>query len=130
GRLACKDGDPACDVETEPGVCALPVQVCFGHADERLAKCTARDTDDFVLRAPASTDPSAAAILAAVGALGASTVSGGSGPSARPRLAAGTCPEVVTLHVPVRGKVKLRTQTSAAGGKPRDPDVVRLSCTP
>jgi hypothetical protein len=129
-RLACRDGDPACDAGAEAGACTLPVQVCFGKADGRLAKCTPRDTGAFVLKAPAAGDPAAAALVTAVAALEASTVSGGSVTFPGVPVAPGTCTDPVALRVPVRGKLKLKAQASAAGAKFRDPDALRLACMP
>lgn len=128
-RLACRDGDSACDAGGEPGACTFPVQVCFGTTDARLPKCTGRDTATFVLKSPAAADPAAAALVAAVEALGGAAAGGGSVTFASP-VPAGRCTELAQLRVPARGKLRLKALASAAGGKPRDADAIRLTCQP
>jgi hypothetical protein len=131
-RQTCKDGDASCDADaTVDGTCTFTLDACFSRDDARLAKCPATAVSGWVLRGKADpATPSIAALIAAVAALGPSTVDGlavtFSPALAEPDL----CTEGVTMPVPARGKLVLKSQTLGPNGKPKDGDTLKLACRP
>ena len=137
-RQSCKSGDAGCDTDTAPGTCTFSVALCLDRDDARLAKgttpCKRPGIERVQLVKPAATDPGAAALLTALGALGPSSIDAGTvtyGPALD-----GTerCTETVAVTVAARGakpgKLVLKLATTAAGGKPVDRDTLRLVCAP
>jgi len=128
-RLACRDGDVACDGGTAADSCSLAVRVCFGRSDPRLPKCVPAATSQWALRSPEDA-ALASALAAAVAALGAGDVTGGEVAFPLPVPAEGRCSAPVDIVVPARRKVKLKAVTTTAGRAPRDGDTLRIACVP
>lgn len=128
-KQRCRDGDGGCDQDAIPGQCTFALAACFVRDDARLLKCEAGGVGDFTLRAPAIDVAPAADLVAAVAALAPSSVVDGTVTFTAP-LEAEICTETVAVVLPVGGKVKLRARTSAAAGKPRDQDTLKLACRP
>lgn len=126
-KQRCRDGDTGCDQDGVAGQCTFALAACFVRDDARLAKCTAPDVGDWTLRSPAIDVAPAGDLVAAVAKLAPSTVVGSTVTFTAP-LATETCTETVAVVLPVGGKLKLRARTSAAGGKPRDQDNLKLAC--
>jgi hypothetical protein len=136
-RQPCKSGDAGCDGDVLPGSCTFSLALCLDRDDARLAKgttaCARPRIERVELLKPAG-DANAAALLAAVGALGASSIEGG-GVTFTPSLeATERCTDTVAVTVPTRGakpgKLVLKLATTAAGGRPVDRDTLRLVCVP
>jgi hypothetical protein len=136
-RQPCKSGDAGCDGDVLPGSCTFSLALCLDRDDARLAKgttaCARPRIERVELLKPAG-DANAAALLAAVGALGASSIEGG-GVTFTPSLeATERCTDTVAVTVPTRGakpgKLVLKLATTAAGGRPVDRDTIRLVCVP
>jgi hypothetical protein len=113
GRIACRDGDPACDLDAASGRCTFAVTLCLENADPRFPRCEAGSVSDVAAMAPEPGD----AIRSVLDALLA-TIPTSSG-------AAGRCgiPHAVTLPLGMRpngtpraGKTTLRV-TAAHGGR-------------
>jgi hypothetical protein len=123
-RQRCHDGDPGCDGDTTAGTCTFDVAVCFDHTDARLGSGRPRPIEswEIVGRTP-SPD-----VSGAVAALGPSAVDGGSVTFRPPLDASERCTAPVAVVVPVRGKLALKTRTTAA--TLRDTDTLRLVCAP
>lgn len=126
-KQRCRDGDTGCDQDGVAGQCTFALAACFVRDDARLAKCTAPDVGDWTLRSPAIDVAPAGDLVAAVAKLAPSTVAGSTVTFTAP-LETETCTETLSVVVPVGGKLKLRARTSAAGGKPRDQDNLKLAC--
>ena len=117
-----------CDTGATPGSCTVPVKVCLSRADARLPKCTPSAIDSVQLVAP---DPAlGTSLLGAVGALGASTLVDDTVTFVPALPGPDVCTDTVAVVLPPGGKTKLKAKVAAAGGKPKDADVLRLSCTP
>jgi hypothetical protein len=137
-RQSCKSGDPGCDADAAPGTCTFSLALCLDRDDARLAKgttpCTRSGIERVQLVKPDPTDATAAALLAALAALGPSLVDAGTvtfGPILDPTE---RCTETVPVTVATRGtkpgKLVLKLATTAVGGKPVDRDTLRLVCVP
>src|SRR5262245_28556082 len=50
-RIVCVEGDPACNVGAEPGVCTFPLALCINNDDPRLA-CIPGWTESFEVKSP------------------------------------------------------------------------------
>ena len=48
--ISCLDGDPACDMDPEPGVCGFDVRACLNNADPSLPRCSASGVDSLRIR--------------------------------------------------------------------------------
>jgi hypothetical protein len=137
-RQRCKDGDSGCDADVVAGTCTFTIAVCFDRDDARLARggrpCRRASIESFAVLAPAEGDPIAAALAAAAGALGSSTVSGGVVTYGVPLDGTERCTEPLAIPVATRGArpgvLVLKTRTTASGGHPRDVDTLKLVCTP
>jgi hypothetical protein len=130
-RQSCKDGKAGCDADgTANGTCLFTVAACFARMDARFSKCVSTAISGWSLRGPVDpADPSVAALVAGVAALGQSTVDGVA-VTFSPELAeAEACSAPVQVAVPAGRKLVLRGRTAGAGGKPKDADVLRLACT-
>lgn len=127
-KQRCRVGDAGCDTGANPGACTMPVKLCLVRADPRLAKCVARPVDSVQIVA---SDPAlATSLLDAVVALGTGTVAGDTATFSPTYGGENECSETVDVVLPAGAKTKLRAKLSGAGGKPKDADVLRLSCTP
>lgn len=129
-RQACKDGTAGCDADgVANGTCVFTVAACFVRTDARFAKCVASSVSAWSLTGKVDPgDPSVAALVAAVAALGPSTVAGAA-VSFSPDIAEpDTCAAPVGIAVPAGKKLVLRARTVGPDGKPKDADVLRLAC--
>jgi hypothetical protein len=124
-RQRCRDGDPGCDADSISGQCTFPVAVCFDRTDARLATCTPRPIERWML-----VKPVLPALGEAVAALAPSSVAGGAVEFAPPLDTVARCTAPVPVVVPLRSTVPLKTRTSAAGGGLADLDTLRLACIP
>lgn len=138
-RQRCKTGDPGCDADMAPQTCTFSLALCLDRDDARLARgtrpCARPAIERVQLVKPSATDAAGAALVAAVAALGASTVDGGTVTFAPVLDATERCTETVPVVVPTRGarpgKLVLKLATAAAGGRPVvDRDTLRLVCAP
>jgi len=137
-RQACKSGDVGCDSDVAPGTCTFSLALCLDRDDARLAKgataCKRPPVERVQLLKPAATDANAAALLAAVAALGPSTLAAGSVTFSPALDGTERCTETVPVTVSTRGtkpgKLVLKLATTAAGGRPVDRDALRLLCKP
>jgi hypothetical protein len=134
-RQRCRDGDPGCDAEPGAGVCAFTVAVCLDRTDARLGSgsraCRRAPIASWTLLRPgAGTEE----LVPAVDLLGPSTTTGSTVTFSPPLDATERCTAAVRVTVPTRGRragtVVLRARTAAAGGRPRDADVLKLVCVP
>ena len=134
-RQRCRDGDPGCDAEIGAGVCAFTVAVCFDRADARLASggraCRRAPIEGWTLLKPGA---GAETLVAAVARVAPSATAGSTVTFSPPLAATELCTDAVTIPVPTRGRragsLVLRARTAAAGGRPRDADVLKLVCAP
>ena len=134
-RQLCHDGDSGCDADVVAGTCTFTVAVCVDRTDTRLAvgsrACRRDAVESWTLRAPSA---GIAPLIAAVGALGASTAVGNTVTFSPPLEAKEHCTGSVAVTVPTRGKrpgkLVLKTITVASGGHPRDVDTLKLVCSP
>jgi hypothetical protein len=132
-RQRCHDGDPGCDADGVAGVCTFTVGLCFDRADARLTTgaraCRRAPIESWTLRSGA-----AEALVAAVARVAPSSTAGASVAFSPPLDASERCIDAVQLAVPARGRrpgsLVLRARTVAAGGRPRDADVLKLVCVP
>lgn len=58
-RLACLEGDPSCDVDTDPGTCTFQLSLCINSDDPRLPACLPDWIESFEVKAPRSTSKDA-----------------------------------------------------------------------
>jgi hypothetical protein len=124
GRVACRDGDPACDADDVGGQCTFRAQACINNADPRFPACVPLATHRLTLagrkgtRARRAADAELAAALAGALDLRAQTPN--------------QCGAPVALVVPTRGTrpgkrvVALRAETKTG----RATATLRLSCLP
>ncbi|MGH7895259.1 MAG: hypothetical protein ACREQL_11370 [Candidatus Binatia bacterium] len=129
-RQRCTDGDTGCDADgLRNGTCEFTVAPCFSRADARLSKCSLASIDSWTLVGKVDpADPTIAALLASVAALGPSSVAGATVTFA-PRLAEqDACGTPVTIAVSAKGRLALRARTLGSGL--RDVDNLRLVCAP
>jgi hypothetical protein len=138
-RQRCRDGDAGCDADATVGACTFTVALCFDRDDTRLARdgrsCRRAPIESWTLLKPALGDgEDAAMLLAAVGAVDPS-MTAGAVVTFTPALEVGErCTAPVSITVATRGRRAgvrvLRARTAAAGGRPRDVDVLKLVCAP
>lgn len=125
-RLACEDGDPACDTDgTANGSCRVVVRACFNVADPDLPRCAPSDVAAFEIRNPApgkkGHDPQLAALAAAVPPL---PVTGE------------VCSAPVPLYVTLGGKKRFKARTrkvrarATTSGGVKDADKFAVTCLP
>jgi hypothetical protein len=131
-KQRCKDGDPGCDADgAADGTCTFTIAACFNRTDARLAKCTSPSVEAWTLLGKVDpANPGVATLVSGVAALGPSTVDGVTVTFATALTSADLCTEDAAFAVPVRGKLNLKSRSTAFGGKPKDTDVVKLSCQP
>lgn len=129
-RQRCRDGDAACDADAETGTCTLTVAVCLGRSDPRLARCQQRPVESWVLVRPRLDQDAelAGRLVAAVAALGQSIASDATVTFTPALDAKERCTEDVAVVVAAGRAVELRARVTAAGGKPRDTDGLKLAC--
>jgi hypothetical protein len=129
-RERCKDGDPGCDADgVADGVCTFTIAPCLGRSDDRLTGCSPPALASWQLTGKiAATDPLAAALTASAATLGPSSVAGTT-VTFSPALAASGCGPTVAVPVKAGTKLVLHSRATAAAGKPRDSDTLRLVCT-
>ena len=127
---SCKDGDTSCDADAASGTCTFSVGVCLARHDERIAGCAARSVESWALVRPRAEKDAdlTARMVAAVTALGPSTPSGTTVTFAPALDATERCTDDVAVVVPVGHAVKLMARITAAGGKRRDADALKLAC--
>ena len=130
-RQTCKDGNAGCDADgTVNGTCLFTVAACFARTDARFAKCLSPAISGWTLTGKVDpANPTTAALVAAVAALGTSTIDGVAVTFAPELVAADACTATVQVPVPAGKKLVLRGRTAGPGGKPKDGDVLRLACT-
>jgi hypothetical protein len=137
-RQRCRSGDLGCDADVAAETCTFTLALCLDREDARLAKgttaCKRPAIERVQLAKPAATDANAAAILAALAALGPSSVDGGAVTFTPALDGTERCTATVAVTVPTRGarpgKLVLKLAATAAGGKPTDRDALRLVCVP
>ena len=137
-KQSCKSGDPGCDADSASGTCTFSVALCLDREDARLAKgttaCKRPGIERVQIVKPAATDASAAALVAALAAVGPSSVDGGTVTYSPPLGPTERCTEDVPITVATRGakpgKLVLKLSTTASGGKPVDRDSLKLLCKP
>jgi hypothetical protein len=129
-RQTCKDGDAGCDADgAANGTCVFTVAPCFNRADARFAKCSLGSISAWTLRGPVdAANPLVASLVSAVAALGTSTVEGVAVTFAPALGKADACTDGVAVSVPAGSKLVLRARAAGLGGKPKDADVLKLSC--
>jgi hypothetical protein len=130
-RQTCKDGDAGCDADgAANGTCVFTVAPCFNRADARLAKCPAGSISGWTLLGKVdAANPTSASLVSAVAALGTSTVEGVTVTFVSALGKADACTEAVAVPVPAGSKLALRARTAGLGGKPKDADLLKLSCS-
>ena len=137
-KQTCKSGDPGCDADSASGTCTFSVALCLDREDARLAKgttpCKRAGIDGVQVLKPASTDANVAALVAALAAVGPSSVDGGRVTYSPPLTPTERCTEDVPVTVATRGskpgKLVLKLATTASGGRPVDRDTLKLLCKP
>jgi len=138
-RQRCKDGDSGCDSDAVDGACTFTVAVCFDHQDARLARgltpCRVAPIESWSLvKPPPDAAGDLAPLVAAVGAVGPSTTDGATVSFAPALTADERCSAPAGVTVPRHGQRAgvrlLRARITAAGGRPRDLDALKLVCQP
>jgi hypothetical protein len=137
-RQRCQDGDGACDADAVPGACTFTVAVCLNRDDARLARhgrpCRRATIERVEVLRPSAGEEPTARLLAALATVGPSTVGVGAVDYGPPLEATTRCTDALAVTVPTRGArpgtLVLRTRTTAAGGRPRDVDTLKLVCVP
>jgi len=151
-RLACFEGDPACDFDSEPNVCTFQLSLCINNTDPRIPSCLADWIETFEVKSPrfASSDPVDASNRAALENLTLCSAGGLCLPLLRNRvLVTGEdrtsirnetpdlCSDSVVIRVPLRtrpgrapakGKRSFTLVTKAGDGTDRDR--LRFDCLP
>ena len=124
----CRQGDPACDFDADPGQCTFHLRICLNNNDSNMPSCTPSDVSTYVLRG--LTAQNTDTILAAVAAFGPSSRAGKgltqvsfSPPCAAPD----QCTAVMSLAVPVRHTMTLKVRATSSSGPP-DSDTLKLKC--
>jgi hypothetical protein len=71
GRIACQDGDPACDLDAVAGnaSCSFAVALCLENADPRFPRCGRQPVTRLDALAPAAGSPGRAVLDAALEAV-------------------------------------------------------------
>ena len=130
-RQTCKDGAAGCDADgAANGTCVFTIAPCFNRADARLAKCTPGSISAWTLLGKVdAANPTAASLVSAVAELGPSSVEGVAVTFATAVGKGDACTDDVAIPVPAGSKLALRARTTGVGGKPKDADVLKLSCT-
>lgn len=140
----CTDGDPACDRDASvDGVCSFDLQVCLGVPDPALPACTPRAVKLVDLIRPKADAPSsddvdrdnAAALAAAVRALGVKTKAGGQVlQQGAPVRAPDSCTQAFRVHVPhgpgVAAERTFRIAARAQGAVNMQRNPLVLACDP
>ena len=145
-RLACYQGDPACDFGAEPDGCLFHTRLCINNSDPRLPTCTRTDIVSFQVKSPipASAQGVDAANLTTLETQGSSgfgvVVLRGAKPQTvgTTNAVADECSATVPLQVPLRrfvsGKVARQSKrfvikVVTSEGK-SDTDTLTLECRP
>jgi hypothetical protein len=129
----CRQGDPVCDHDADPGTCTFHVGICLRVADPRLSPpCTPSDIAMYSLYRPSlrSNPTEAGALLAALDDLPTSTLGGRQQRDVTfdPPVSVTRCTATVPVAVPVGKKLSLRGRATTADGA-RDTDATqRLRC--
>jgi len=135
-RQRCEDGDAGCDADATAGACTFTVALCFDREDARLARgarpCRREGIESWTLLQPAP--EAVGTLVSTVAALGPSTTTGGAITFSPALDTTERCTASVAITVPTRGarpgSLVVRARTVAAGGGPRDVDVLKLVCAP
>jgi hypothetical protein len=136
-RQRCKDGDAGCDADVAAGTCTFTLALCFDRDDARLAvggkACRRASVESWTLLKPPAGDATSA-LVSAVAAVATSTTAANVVTFTPPLDGSEHCTDPVSIVVARRGRqpgtLLLRARTTAAGGKPRDVDTLKLVCTP
>ena len=124
----CRQGDPACDFDADPGQCTFHLRVCLNNNDANMPGCTPSNVTTYQLQGltPQNTDT----LLAPVAAFGPSSRTGKgrnvvtfSPPCTTPD----QCTDVMPLAVPVGHTVLLKVRATSSSGPP-DIDKLKLKC--
>ncbi|MFM8411613.1 MAG: CRTAC1 family protein [Alphaproteobacteria bacterium] len=136
GRVACRQGDPACDAGGAPGACTFTVTLCTANRDPRLASCIAGDVASIEARSPRRTSrvPAERAARRRLDELLGPTGSLGIVPGVFRNATPDRCEEV-RIEVPLSGggtrTGRMTLEARAASGDGRtDADKLVLSCLP
>jgi hypothetical protein len=129
-RQTCKDGNPVCDADgTADGRCTFMVASCFSRVDARFPKCSLAAVSGWTLRGPVDpADPTVAALVGAVAALGPSMVDGVAVSFVPPLAVTNACGTTVGVPVAAGRRLVLRSRSAGPDGRPKDADVLRLAC--
>lgn len=123
GKIACRDGDPTCDLDGVSGRCVFAVAPCAPTDDGRLAACApAPLTGVQLLKPTAARSPDVAAALAASLASLVGQPVPGLAPSA-----CGRAVEVV-IELGTRRRAAQTVAARALAGARRDADRLQLVC--
>jgi sugar lactone lactonase YvrE len=124
--VRCRDGDSSCDFDSTKGRCTFRLAWCLDEPG-----CSASGVTRLTAHGPA-----ASTILQGVGKLAASRQVGGGVLFQQPFTAKSSCSELMSVTVNLRkhgrkpGKLQINTVAFGTGHRQRDPDKVRLICTP
>ena len=128
GIQVCRQGDPPCDYDADPGQCTFHVLTCLNNTDVNVPACTPGEVRTYELRGLPS--QMAESLLAAVAAMGPSSRAG-KGQSqvsfSPPYATSDQCTAVLPLAVPVRRTLTLKVRASSSTGPP-DADTLKLKC--
>lgn len=121
-RLACQDGDPACDTAGEPGECAFRLGLCFAVDDPAGGQCRSTEVDGFEVLEPEAAasggDPTEGESRKTLEAMFRAATTAPDKPG---------CTPLALFSVPV-GERRLKIRTFA--GSRDDTDTLVLECTP
>ena len=124
----CRQGDPACDFDADPGQCTFHVRICLNNTDVNVPACTPGEVSTYELRGlPSQT---AEPLLGAVAGMGPSSRTG-KGLSqvsfSPPYATTDQCTAVLSVVVPARRTLTLKVRASSSAGPP-DSDNLKLKC--
>src|SRR5205085_6098573 len=106
------------------------VAACFSRKDARFSKCALASVSAWSLLGSVDpTIPPARELLAGVAKLGPSAIVGQAVTFAPLLAEESVCSDDVAVPVAAGGKFVLKARTDGPDGKPKDTDVLRLSCT-
>ena len=124
----CRQGDPACDFDADPGHCTFHVRICLNNTDVNVPACTPGEVSTYELRGlPSQT---AEPLLGAVAAMGPSSRTGKGliqVSFSPPYATADQCTAVLPVVVPARRTLTLKVRASSSAGPP-DSDKLKLKC--
>ena len=142
-RVDCRDGDPTCDRDQQPGQCTVRLRPCFNLADPRLPQCQASAIVGIRLLRPRTSGgrpgeaEAARALVEAIAGMGGGAANGRlvSFASSLSRSECGRSFDVTVAlrkHGKRAGKMAFRVSASTVGRGPRwrDIDDVVVGCLP